>query len=107
MISLGLALLLTIIAYAFSFRRCFVRMPELADVGPLPRGRRFRFLPIVLDATILRDPKQRACYHFISRTLLRSDTHLQIVLAFAALSLVVAAQTVNVAYHPGFSFTAH
>jgi len=106
MISLGLALLISIIAYAFSFRRCFVRIPELADVGPLPRGRRFRFLSIVLDATILRDPKQRACYHFISRTLLRSDTHLQIVLAFAALGLVVAAQTVNVAYHPGFSFTA-
>jgi hypothetical protein len=105
-ISLGLALLISIIAYAFSFRRCFVRIPELADVGPLPRGRRFRFLSIVLDATILRDPKQRACYHFISRTLLRSDTHLQIVLAFAALGLVVAAQTVNVAYHPGFSFSA-
>jgi hypothetical protein len=106
MISLGLALLISIIAYAFSFRRSFVRIPEVADVGPLPRSRRLRMPAILLDATILRDARLRACYHFISRTLLRSDAHLQIVLAFAALGLVVAAQTVNVAFHPGFSFAA-
>jgi hypothetical protein len=104
--SLALAILISIVAYAFSFRRCFVRIPEVADAGPLPRARRLRLPAILLDATILRAPKLRACYHFVSRTLLRSDAHLQIVLAFAALGLVVAAQTVNAAYHPGFSFTA-
>jgi len=106
MASLGLALLISIITYTFSFRRSFVRIPEVADVGPLPRGRRFRLPAILLDATILRAAKLRACYHFVSRTLLRSDAHLQIILAFAALGLVVAAQTVNVAYYPGFSFAA-
>jgi hypothetical protein len=106
LVSLALALLISVVAYAFSFRRSFVRIPEVADVGLLPRGRRFRLPAIFLDATILRDPKQRACYHFISRTLLRSDAHLQIVLAFAALGLVVAAQTVNLTFHPGFSFAA-
>jgi len=105
-LSLGFALLISIIAYAFSFRRCFVRIPEFADVGPLPHGRHFRFPATLLDATILRAPKQRACYHFVSRTLLRSDAHLQILLAFTALGLVVAAQTVNAAFHPGFSFSA-
>jgi hypothetical protein len=49
---------------------------------------------------------QRAGYHFVSRTLLRSDAHLQIVLAFAALGLVVAAQNVNAAFRPGISFAA-
>src|SRR5712691_875073 len=105
MVSLGLALLVSILAYTFSFRRSFVRIPEFAYVGPLPRGR----LPVAckaLDATILRAPVQRACYHFVSRTLLRSDAHLQIVLATAALGLVVAAQTVNAAFHPGISFAA-
>lgn len=106
MISLGFALLISITAYTLSFRRSFVRIPELADVGPLPSGQRFRLPTILLDATILRDAKLRACYHFVSRTLLRSDAHLQIVLAFAALGLVVAAQTVNVAFRPGFFFTA-
>ncbi len=65
MVSLGLGLLISTVAYTFSFRRSFVRIPEFADAGPL-----------------------------------------QIVLAFAALGLVVAAQTVNAAFHPGFSFAA-
>ena len=106
MLSLGLALLISVIAYSFSFRRSFVRIPEFADIGPLPRGRRFRLPAKLLDATILRTPVQRAGYHFVSRTLLRSDAHLQIVLAFAALGLVVAAQNVNAAFHPGISFAA-
>ncbi len=106
MLSLGLALLISVIAYSFSFRRSFVRIPEFADVGPLPRGRRFRLPAKLLDATILRTPVQRAGYHFVSRTLLRSDAHLQIVLAFAALGLVVAAQNVNAAFHRGISFAA-
>src|SRR5258708_33061143 len=106
LVSLGLALLVSILAYTFSFRRSFVRISEFADVGPLPRGRRFRLPTILLDATILRAAKQRACYHFVSRTLLRSDAHLQIVLAFTALGLVVAAQTVNAAFHPGSFFIA-
>ena len=106
LVSLTLALLISIIAYAIGFRRCFVRIPESADVGPLPRGRRLRLPAMLLDATILRSAKLRACYHFVSRTLLRSDAHLQIVLAFAALGLVVAAETVNAAFHPGFLFSA-
>jgi len=106
MLSLGLALLISVIAYSFSFRRSFVRIPEFADVGPLPRGLRFRLPAKLLDATILRTPVQRAGYHFVSRTLLRSDAHLQIVLALAALGLVVAAQNVNAAFHPGISFAA-
>jgi hypothetical protein len=106
LVSLALALLISTIAYTIGFRRCFVRIPESADVGPPPRGWRFRLPALFLDATILRDARLRASYHFVSRTLLRSDAHLQIVLAFAALGLVVAAQTVNAAFHPGFSFTA-
>ncbi len=106
MLSLGLALLISVTASSFSFPRSFVRIPAFADVGPLPRGRRFRLPAKLLDATILRTPVQRAGYHFVSRTLLRSDAHLQIVLAFAALGLVVAAQNVNAAFHPGISFAA-
>jgi len=101
--SLGLTLLVSILAYALSFRRSFLRIPEFADVGPLPRAPRFLLPAKILDVTILRDPQQRACYHFVSRTLLRSDAHLQIVLAFTALGLVVAAQTLTTAYHPGIS----
>src|SRR5207244_3728563 len=51
--SLGLALLISVISYAVSFRRAFVRIPEFADVGPLPRGRRFPLPAMLLNATVL------------------------------------------------------
>jgi len=98
--SLALTFLISVIAYALSFRRSFVRIPEVADIGPLPRSQRFRLPAKLLGAAILRDPKLRATFHFISRTLLRSDAHLQIVLAFAALSFVLAAQTLTTAFQP-------
>jgi hypothetical protein len=105
-LSLALASVVAVIAYALSFRRSFLRIPEVADVGPLPRGRRFPLFSALLDATILRAPQQRACYHFVSRTLLRSEAHLQIVLAFAALGVVVATQTLTTAFRSGPSLAA-
>jgi hypothetical protein len=90
-IALALTFVTAAIAYAASFRRLFIRIPETADVGPVPR------LPSFLSAfnprfgRILRKPAQRACYEFVARTLVRSSTHLQIVLGFLALGSVVAA----------------
>ncbi|HEY6266757.1 MAG TPA: hypothetical protein VIX11_00545 [Candidatus Acidoferrum sp.] len=103
LIWLDLTFLVSVFAYAVSFRRSFVRIPEFTDVGPLPRAMHFRLPAKIIDATILREPKLRACFHFVSRTLLRSDAHLQIVLAFAALGLVVAAQSLTAPLHPGIS----
>lgn len=88
-----LAILVAVITYALSFRRSFLRIPETADAGPLPRMR-LAFSPLaLLHNAILRQPSHRACYHFIVRTLLRSDAHLQVVSAFAALGLVAAAES--------------
>ena len=91
--ALGVSLAVAVLSYALSFRRSFIRIPETAEVGPLPRSQ-FRFLPVKLfDRVILRDPPQRACFHFITRTLLRGETHLQMVSAFAAMALVASAQS--------------
>jgi hypothetical protein len=94
LLALGISLAVAILSYTLSFRRSFVRIPETAEVGPLPRSQ-FHFLPVKLaDRLFLRDPQQRACFHFITRTLLRGETHLQIVSAFAAMALVASAQSV-------------
>jgi hypothetical protein len=95
----GLALiaaaLIAIFSYSISFRRSFIRIPETADAGPLPRvPLKFSPLAILHNAT-LRSPSQEACYDFIVRTLLRSDAHLQIVMAFAGLGLVAAAASLS------------
>ncbi len=93
-LALGISLAVAVISYGLAFRRSFIRIPETAEVGPLPRSQ-FHFLPVKLfDRILLRDSPQRACFHFITRTLLRSETHLQIASAFVAMGLVVSAQSV-------------
>jgi len=93
--AVGLAILIGFVAYALSFRRSFLRIPEMADAGPLPRFRNSISPLTPLHKTVLRDAPQRACYHFVARTLMRSDGHLQILLGFAALGLVLSAETLS------------
>jgi len=94
-LALASAALISIIAYTVSFRRSFIRIPEIADAGPVPKTE-LNFLPLtILHKMILRTPSQLACYDFIVRTLLRSDGHLQIVLAFGGLGLVAAATSLS------------
>jgi hypothetical protein len=78
--AVGIAVLIGFLAYALSFRRAFLRIPEMADAGPLPRLRHLASPLAPLHKALLRDDQQRACYHFVARTLLRSDGHLQILL---------------------------
>ncbi len=99
LLALGISLAVAILSYALSFRRSFIRIPETAEVGPLPRSQ-FHLFPVNLfDLTILQDPPQRACFHFITRTLLRSETHLQVASAFVAMGLVVSAQSLASSFH--------
>lgn len=87
--------LIAIVGFASSFRRSFLRIPETTDAGPLPHLR-LSFSPLApLYRLILRGPFQRACYQFVARTLLRSDAHLQVISAFAALGLVAAAESIT------------
>ena len=89
--ALGAAFFTTILAYAVSFRRSFIRIPETPDTGPLPRVP-FSLSPLPrLRDVLLHTPAQRACYPFAARTLLRSDGHLQVVSGFMALGLVASA----------------
>jgi hypothetical protein len=93
--AVALTILVALIAYALSFRRSFIRIPEIADASHFPRLRHSSSLLAPLHKTVLRNAPQRACYHFVARTLLRSDGHLQILLGFAALGLVLSAETLS------------
>jgi hypothetical protein len=95
----GVVLPVAILSYTFSFRRSFIRIPETTEAGPLPRSQ-FHLFPVNLfDRLILGDPPQRACFHFISRTLLRSEAHLQIAAAFVALGLVLSTDALASSLH--------
>jgi hypothetical protein len=107
LLALGISLTVAVLSYALSFRRSFIRIPETAEVGPLPRSQ-FHLLPVNLfDRAILRDLPQRACFHFITRTLLRSEAHLQIASAFIAMGLVVGAQAIAPAFNANAKASFH
>ena len=99
LIAFVFVLVVAIFSYTVSFRRSFVRLPETTEAGPLPRSQ-LRLFPVAwFDCLLLREAPQRACFHFISRTLLRSEAHLQIASAFVALGLVVSAQSLLSVFH--------
>jgi hypothetical protein len=91
LIAVGLAFFAAMFAYAVSFRRLFIRIPETADAGLVPRWPTFLAAFAPRAGRILPKPAQRACYEFVARTLVRSSTHLQIVLGFLSLGIVVSA----------------
>lgn len=92
MIALGVSLLTATLAYAFSFRRSFIRLPELADARPMTRISYF-LSPLTFSRKLaFRSSTRRACYQFVSRSVLRSTAHLQTLLCFLAVGLVISAE---------------
>jgi hypothetical protein len=97
--SSGMLILATGMVYAISYRRCFVRIPEVADKGPSNDSVLLRRIFRALDRTILNTPFQRAGYRFVIKTLLRSQQHALILGGFTALGIVTASQFLFASYN--------
>jgi len=99
-LALIVASVTAVAAYALSYRRCFIRLPEIADIphGHLGTGSRWIFR--ALDGIFLRTPLQRAGYRFVWKTLLRNETHALMLGGFAGLGAVLASQTLFSAFSP-------
>jgi hypothetical protein len=89
----------TIVTYVVSFRRHFLAIGETPETGPLPRIPLPWSPSVLLEHTILRTRTQGAGYRFVARTLLRSEAHLQVVLASVALGLIAAADKLVTVAH--------
>jgi hypothetical protein len=83
---------IAIAAYAVSYRRCFIRIPETLDVASETSSGVTSWLFSVLDRTVLRTPFQCAGYRFVVRTLARSERHALILAGFLAVGFVVSSQ---------------
>jgi hypothetical protein len=79
-------------AYALSYRRCFIRIPESLDITPETDHAFTSLLFSILDRTVLRTPFQRAGYRFVTRTLARSERHALVLAGFVALGFVIGSQ---------------
>src|SRR2546429_4465521 len=93
MMGVALAVLIAVATYAVSFRRSFLRLPELADARPMTRISSW-VSPLAFFRNLgFRPSPHRACRQFVSRSLLRSTAHLETLLCFLAAGLVISAET--------------
>jgi hypothetical protein len=88
----------SVMIYAVSYRRCFTRIPEAAEIAP-GSHRAGAWIFWVLDRTILLSAFQRAGYRFVMKTLLRSERHGLVLGGFGGLGTVTALMFLFDAYH--------
>jgi hypothetical protein len=87
-----------IATYTLSYRRCFVRLPEMADLPPGSLGVRTSWIFRGLDHSILRTPVERAGYRFVLKTLLRNEAHALAFAGFASFGMVLASRALLAAF---------
>ena len=92
--ALAIVFVLALVFSVVSYRRYYMRIPESSDARRTTRRGGAGWIAELMDRVALRDPFQRACYHFTVRALLRSETHCILFGAFVGLGLVVASQLI-------------
>jgi hypothetical protein len=105
LIGSGTIILAAVVIYILSYRRCFIRIPETADIIPITNRAHFSWLFRALDRTILATPFQRAGYRFIMKTLLRSEHHGLVLGGFFGLGIVTASEFLLASFN-GKNFAA-
>jgi hypothetical protein len=79
-------------AYGIGYRRHFVRIAEIADSTAASRAPQTSRIGTPLDRLLLHTPFQKAGFRFITKTLLRSESHRLVLTAVGGLALVLASQ---------------
>jgi hypothetical protein len=90
--ALATVALVALCTYVVAYQRHFVRIAEIADTSVRPRNSRAWCVGILLDRLALRTRFQRAGFRFVTKTLLRSETHRLVLTAVGGLALVLASQ---------------
>jgi hypothetical protein len=78
--------------YAASYGRYFRRIPEMMEVAATGPGTMKRFVAHCFDRFAHLDAFERACFHFATKTLARSQRHRLMLAAFVALGVAIAIQ---------------
>ena len=101
--ALGTVLVVAVFVYGVSYRRYFIRIPEMTttteDAAALNREEK-AWLPALLDRLVLRTPFQRGGFRFICKTLFRSEPHRLVLAAVGGVGLVLACQALLSALEP-------
>jgi hypothetical protein len=99
--ALLILLVCTVLTYPLAYRRRVRQLIEGSTASSTPK-RANGLIPRLLHATILRHASQRAIFHFISQTILRSQRQRVTLAMFGGLSVAIAlAQMVTLHFAPG------
>jgi hypothetical protein len=99
--ALAAAFAVAICVYAVSYRRYFIRIPEMSEVTSARSGAKFQWLTVPFDRLILRTPFQRGCFRFVCKTLARSEAHRLVLAGIGGLGFVLASQALLEAFAGG------
>ncbi|MGB6077725.1 MAG: hypothetical protein WBG29_18990, partial [Candidatus Acidiferrales bacterium] len=84
----------SLLFYIVSYRRFFLRIPEVAEVAANGRAKLRRVTENCLDALGPRRPYERGCFRFVAKTLARSQRHTLALAGFAGIGAAIAIQDV-------------
>ena len=75
-----------------SYKRVFLRIPEIAEGPANGEGKLAQFKEDCLNALAPRQAYERACFRFAAKTLARSQRHALVLAGFTALGTAIAIQ---------------
>jgi hypothetical protein len=101
LLALAGTIVLAGVAYALSYRRCFLSIPETVEGSASRRGLLLPVLLRIANRWYLPTPARRACFAFVTRTLTRSEKHFTALGAFVGMGLLLCAQTLVTTTHDG------
>ncbi|HET7890527.1 MAG TPA: hypothetical protein VFL34_03340 [Candidatus Sulfotelmatobacter sp.] len=96
---------LALFAYAVSYHRHFVRIPETTEITDTTHASRISLGGVLLDRVALPTQFQRGCFRFVITTMVRSEPHRLVLTAVGGLGLVLTSQALMGAFEGGR--TAH
>jgi hypothetical protein len=89
---LGLTVAAAFVSYALGYRRYFLRMAEIADAASSVQPRTSASIITWLDERVLRTAFQKGCFHFVWRTLFRSEAHRLALAGIFGTGIVLSSQ---------------
>ncbi len=93
-LALGIAAAAAALAFALSYKRDVSRSLELFDTCPAGRRRFGAAVASLLDRLMLRNPAERAAFHFVWQTAFRSRRHRGVLAAWAGVGFALLAQAI-------------
>lgn len=87
--------------YTVGYQRHFIRIAEMIEGGSRERAAKKSRLGMWFDRWVLQTPFQKGCFHFVWKTLFRSESHRLVLAGIGGLGLVLASQALLSAFENG------